>query len=58
MKKHKVAIILSEGLVHAVYGTSADIEVSVVNLDADDPEEYEEVRKEYEKIFNEMICIW
>lgn len=58
MKKHKVAIIVSEGLVQAVCGTSANIEVSVIDLDTDDPEMYEEVRKEYEKVLDEMICIW
>lgn len=56
--KHKVTVVVSGGLVQNVYGTTEDIEVTVLDFDTDDNDEYEEIKERYQKTANEMIKIW
>ena len=56
--KHKVTVVVSGGLVQNVYGTTEDMEVTVLDFDTDDNDEYEEIKEQYQKTANEMIKIW
>ena len=56
--KHKVTVVVSGGLVQNVYGTTEDIEVTVLDFDTDDNDTYEEIKEQYQKTDNEMIKIW
>ena len=55
---NKVSIIVKDGLVQAVYGNSENIEVEVIDLDADEADRYDEAMQEYEAVKDQMFHVW
>ena len=48
----KICIIVEDGMVQAVYSTSKDIDVEVIDLDTTDWKEEEELRQRVDQIEN------
>jgi len=53
-----VIIVVKDGLVQEVYGNSKNIEVEVLDLDTQDPDEYDSRKAEWDKLSNDSKMYW
>lgn len=56
MSKNRIYIIVENGMVTEAYAESKDVDISIIDLDSDDPDQFEESQEDLraiEKLFNE-----